>query len=215
MLRKIIYGILGFISGSAISLLIFAKYVVASTSSDLIFLLLILIFGVPGLFLGIKLAARKNIKEQQYSKANNESMRGYLYIIGSILGVQFLIKMVISLLVVVIGYIVSWHFNLDFQGFAAIFKNKLVITIIGILLNITLSWIGVWYVLRKDLLKQFYSPFKISLLVTVVSAVFSYQQVMQIPLSSSLSLIAGFYSLFYFLDRAVKRLAYNVHKNLN
>jgi len=75
MLRKIIYGILGFISGSAISLLIFAKYVVASTSSDLIFLLLILIFGVPGLFLGIKLAARKNIKEQQYSKANNESMR--------------------------------------------------------------------------------------------------------------------------------------------
>lgn len=205
---------MGFISGSAISLLIFAKYVVASTSSDLIFLLLILIFGVPGLFLGIKLAARKNIKEQQYSKANNESMRGYLYIIGSILGVQFLIKMAISLSIV-IGYIASRSFNLDFQEFAVIFKNKLTITIIGILLNITLSWIGVWYVLRKGFLKQFYSPFKISLWVTAVSAVFAYQQIMQIPLPSALSLIAGFCSLFYFLDKEVKKLIYNAQKNLN
>jgi len=203
MLRKVVYGILGFIGGSAIGLIIFAKYAATSASSDIIFLLLILVFGVPCLLLSIKLAARKNIKEEQYSKVENESTRGYLYIVGSILGVQYLV----SLIIFVIGFVILWSLGIGLKDFVVILnQNKLVVTIIGIPLGIVLSWIGVWYVSRKGFLKQFHSPLKISLWVVAVSAVLSYQQISQAPLLFVLSLVVVFCSLYYFLDRALKKV---------
>ena len=85
-------------------------------------------------------------------------------------------------------------------------QNKVIATIIGLPLGIVWSWVGVWYVLRKGFLKQFHSPLKISLWVVIVSAVLSYQQIVQAPLLLLLSLTVAFCSLFYFLDRAIKKM---------
>lgn len=201
MLRKIVYGILGFIGGSAIGLMIFAMYFATSVSSDLIFLLLIFVFGIPGLLLSIKLAVRKNIKEEQYSKVENASTHGYLYIVGSILGAQYLV----SLVIFIIGFMTLWSLGIGFKDFVVILnQNRFVVTIVGIPLGIVLSWIGVWYVSREGFLKQFHSPLKISLWVIAVSAVLSYQQIFQAPLLFVLFLAVAFCSLYYFLDRAVK-----------
>ena len=209
MLRKIIYGNVGFIIWGAVGFIIHFTYFILN---DALFWPLVGVSGVICAFLSFWAASRINQKEKQYfvnaTDVASRPLRSNFHIINVIFGIQAVIGLTIFAISVFVFYKLS-GISLPFLPYNLTdFLNRyeIIVGIFSILMSIASMWVGVWYVSKKGFLKNFHSPLKISSGVAIINAVLGYKQIIHAPSVFILSLMVTFCLSFYFLDRAVKKL---------
>lgn len=202
MFRKIIYGTLGFFIGFIIGLEVSAYIKFLRFTDNLFFSAPPFIFAGFATMLGIRFAARKNLKEEQYEQAVSETKRGNEFIASCIVGIQLLLHLFAILLFVATVLLL----RLSYEDLLNLVRhNYLFVLIMVLALSVFSSWLGVSYVVHKNYLKHFHS-IKIFPWVVMAYFVFGSGTLFKDPLSFIIYLIIYLAPLWYFLDKALNNL---------
>jgi hypothetical protein len=152
--RKILYGLIGAFAGC---ILLTIPLALLDVQNGLVALVTAVCGALLGIYTGVTFAAKMNTRNTELVSEAPTTNRSNNYVAGSIVGVEFLVSMIAYVVAVLaLSGIYTFRGMVDAvtQPTAGVVVGSWVIIIVS-------SWLGVRYVVRKNILRPEHDPMKI------------------------------------------------------